>query len=94
MTTVPVSVAIPAYRSGPGLRQTLERICACDPLPQEILLHADGGWRPAPEVTAGLPLPVSLFFSEGRLGPGGGRHLLFQKAACDLVASFDDDSWP
>jgi glycosyltransferase involved in cell wall biosynthesis len=94
MKTVPVSVAIPAYRSGPVLRQTLERICACDPLPQEILLHGDGGWRPEPELAESLPVPVRMFFSENRVGPGGGRHRLFQEAACEVVASFDDDSWP
>ena len=27
-------------------------------------------------------------------GPGGGRNRLIREAACPLVASFDDDSWP
>lgn len=94
MRSVPVSVAIPAYRSGPLLRQTLERICACNPLPQEILLHGDGGWQPEMAMLEGLPLPVKLVLSEAHVGPGGGRHRLFQEAACELVASFDDDSWP
>lgn len=94
MRSVPVSVAIPAYRSSPLLRQALERICACNPRPQEILLHCDGGWRPEPMMIEGLPLPVKLVLSEAHVGPGGGRHRLFQEATCELVASFDDDSWP
>ncbi len=94
MNTVPVSVALPAYRSGPELRRTLERICACDPLPQEVLVHCDGGWLPEPGLADGLAVPVRLLSSAQRIGPGGGRHRLFQEAACEVVASFDDDSWP
>jgi glycosyltransferase involved in cell wall biosynthesis len=94
MNSVPVSVVIPAFRSGPVLRQALERICACDPLPQEIVMHCDGDWRPEAGMTEGLPLPVRFLHSEARVGPGGGRHLLFQAATCEIVASFDDDSWP
>ncbi len=94
MNSVPVSVVIPAFLSGPGLRRALERICACDPLPQEIVMHCDGGWRPEPAMIEGLPVPMRFLHSEARLGPGGGRHRLFQEAACEIVASFDDDSWP
>lgn len=91
---VPVSVAIPAYESAGTLRHTLERICACDPLPEEILIHCDGGWILPDELTQGLALPVRVLQSADNLGPGGGRHRLFHEARCELIASFDDDSWP
>lgn len=91
---VPVSVVIPAYDSANTLRHTLEQICACDPLPEEILIHCDGGWILPDEVIQGLALPVRVLQSSDNLGPGGGRHRLFLEASCELIASFDDDSWP
>lgn len=91
---VPVSVVIPAYLNSVSLRKALLRICGCDPLPQEILIHADGGWQPDPEVTADLAVPVRILGSEGNIGPGGGRGVLFRAASCEIIASFDDDSWP
>ena len=94
MMTVPVSVAIPAYGNADSLRETLRRVCVCEPLPQEILIHADGGWQVPPEVCQGLPVSVRVITSTEYLGPGGGRHRLFHEAACEIIASFDDDSWP
>jgi GT2 family glycosyltransferase len=94
MMTVPVSVAIPAYGNADSLRETLRRVCGCVPLPQEILVHADGGWQVPPEVYQGLPVSVRVITSTENLGPGGGRHRLFHEAACEIIASFDDDSWP
>jgi GT2 family glycosyltransferase len=32
--------------------------------------------------------------SSDRIGPGGGRNKLVEAAGCELVASFDDDSYP
>jgi glycosyltransferase involved in cell wall biosynthesis len=91
---VPVSVAVPAYGNENSLRNTLEKICKCRPLPGEILLHFDGDWRPEKPVEVGLPVPVRIIASEINVGPGGGRHKLMHEARHDLVASFDDDSWP
>lgn len=93
-TVVPVTVAIPAYGNAESLHETLNRVCACDPLPQEILIHADGGWQVPPEVYHGLPVSVRVIASQVNIGPGGGRHRLFYEAACEVIASFDDDSWP
>ena len=92
--TVPISVAIPAFEHEEPLAHTLKRIFACSPLPQEVLLHFDGGWEPSRDFSAGAPVPVRIFRSAKNIGPGGGRHLLIKAAACDLVACFDDDSWP
>jgi len=92
--TVAISVAIPAYGHAASLRQSLERIAACSPRPTEVLIHADGGWQVPAEILADLPFAVRVLSSTQRHGPGGGRHLLMQAATEDLVASFDDDSWP
>ena len=91
---LPVSVAIPCYGHEESLANTLEQIYACSPIPQEILLHFDSGWVPERDFTANAPVPVRIFSSRQKIGPGGGRDLLFKEAACDVVCSFDDDSWP
>lgn len=92
--TVPISVAIPCYGHEVALATTLGHIFACDPLPQEVLLHFDGGWIPQRDFSACAPVPVRIFNSSQKIGPGGGRDLLFKEADCEIVCSFDDDSWP
>ena len=91
---VRVSVAIPCYGNETSLFQLLERIFSCDPLPQEVLLHLDGGWTPDRDPMAGAPTTVEVFHSKIKLGPGGGRDLLIKAAANELICSFDNDSWP
>ena len=72
----------------------LKKITQCDPRPDEILIHCDGGWQPDPASFAELPSPVTLLYSKTKIGPGGGRHACIHSAKNELVASFDDDSWP
>ena len=76
------------------LIQSLTRIFECVPLPHEILIHFDGGSEPTTDLGFDPPIPVRVLRSADFLGPGGGRHRLIKEASCDLVASFDDDSWP
>lgn len=92
--TVAVSIAIPCYRNESSLANTLDRILECHPLPREILLHYDGGWEPEQDLALNRPVPFRVFRSSDNLGPGGGRDLMYRAAACDIVISFDDDSWP
>lgn len=92
--TVPVSVAIPCYGNEASLREVLARISACDPLPQEVLLNLDGGWELEQDPGLACAAPVRVFRCNIHLGPGGGRDRLFIEAACDIICSFDDDSWP
>jgi len=91
---VPVSVAIPCDGNEASLAKALAHILECRPLPQEILIHFDGQWQPKQDFAANAPVPVRIFRTERKLGPGGGRDLMFKAAACDVVCSFDDDSWP
>lgn len=92
--TVPISVAIPSFMGGSRLLETLEKITRCRPRPSEILLHCDGNWQPEPTLFVDCPVPVTLLHSKSRIGPGGGRNACIRAASHDLVASFDDDSWP
>jgi len=92
----PISVGIPSFQGEARLGQVLEKLAACVPAPAEVLIHCDGGWRPdpAPLVAAAGALPVRWLHSPHKIGPGGGRDACLRAAAHDLVASFDDDSWP
>ncbi|CAN5772878.1 hypothetical protein BH11VER1_BH11VER1_10710 [soil metagenome] len=89
-----ISAIVPAYTRVASLLRTLERICACTPPPDEILVHADGAH---PEimnaVRAGYP-DILLLQSNRQVGPGGARNKLIAAAQHELVANFDDDSYP
>jgi hypothetical protein len=94
LAVLSITVGIPCFQGGERLLRTLELLCQCDPLPAEILIHCDGGWRPDEAQFDSLKVPIRLLFSEKPLGPGGGRDACIRAASHDLVASFDDDSWP
>lgn len=91
---LPISVAIPSYRGEDRLRNVIEHLAKCVPGPAEILIHCDGGWKPAPSLFKQSLIPVILLHSDKQIGPGGGRDACIRAASNDLVASFDDDSWP
>lgn len=94
MPTTNFSAIVPTHARFDLLARTLDRLLACEPAPDEILVHVDAGntaLRAA--VTARYP-QVRCLFSETRLGPGGSRNRLLAAASHDWVASFDDDSYP
>ena len=94
MTPVDISVVIPTWRRTATLIQTLEKILACDPAPAEVLVHVDAGdSETAPALKRQFPAVV-VIESRERMGPGGGRNRLVERASHGLVASFDDDSYP
>jgi len=73
---------------------TLEVIQSCDPRPAEILVHVDDNRQQcAQAVTDAFP-GVRVILSPECVGPGGGRNRLIAAATHELVASFDDDSYP
>jgi glycosyltransferase involved in cell wall biosynthesis len=64
------------------------------PPPAETIVHVDGGGEElAAVVRAQYPL-VQVMVSAGLAGPGGARNLMVKAATQDLIASFDDDSYP
>jgi GT2 family glycosyltransferase len=89
-----VSVVIPTYKRRSELAVALSRIIRCRPAPAEIIVHVDGGdWETEPWLRAEFPA-VKVLTSEDRVGPGGGRNKLVAAARNDVIASFDDDSYP
>ncbi|MEX2273797.1 MAG: glycosyltransferase family A protein [Vicinamibacterales bacterium] len=83
-----------AYRRIDAVRHTLAILHQCDPGPEEIIVHVDGGEHTC-AATIEREFPgVRVIISEGLLGPGGGRNKLMAAATHPIVASFDDDSYP
>lgn len=92
--TVPVSVIIPAWKRVDILLKSLGIIARCEPAPAEILVHVDGGEQEVSRVLEAEFPAVKVLHSEILLGPGGSRNRLVAAAAHELVANFDDDSYP
>ena len=91
---VPITAIVTAHRRVAELLQTLQILQQCRPAPAQILVHVDGGERVcADAVTRAYP-EIAVVVSEQRVGPGGGRNRLVAAAHHELVASFDDDSYP
>lgn len=89
-----ISVVIPSYKRYKKVVDTIKIIKSCDPLPGEILVHIDGGDHKSAEKINDQHSDVKLLISEANRGPGGGRNLLIEAAHYEIVASFDDDSYP
>lgn len=95
MDTCAVTVTIPTYNRRDQLLEALEKISSCRPQPSEIIVHIDGN-----DTVTHRALQNSLFQnikiikSSIQVGPGGGRNRAIAEAKNDIVASFDDDSYP
>jgi hypothetical protein len=73
---------------------TLAKLTSCDPKPDEILAHVDaGGGACSAAIRAAFP-DVCVLESTWAVGPGGGRNKLVAASANEIIASFDDDSYP
>ncbi len=91
---VPISVVIPTYKRTDKLQNTLNVIYACNPLPQEIIIHVDAGDTETETIISRLFPAIQFITSNTTQGPGGGRNKGIELASCEYVASFDDDSYP
>jgi len=89
-----VSAMVAAYARIEQTLHTLEVLESCDPPPAEIIVHVDGGQQACADAVRNRFKNVRIIVSEGRVGPGGGRNRMMEAARTELVASFDDDSWP
>lgn len=92
--TVPVTAIVPAHRRLAATSKTLRRIEACRPQPDEILIHVDGGQTACADALRVEFPHLKIMASDVALGPGGSRNKLVAAARNELIASFDDDSYP
>jgi GT2 family glycosyltransferase len=90
----PVTAIVTAYKRVEQTLTTLRILAACDPAPAEILVHVDGNQTSTLQTLQEQFPGADYLLSEGNLGPGGGRNKLIKAARHELVASFDDDSYP
>jgi GT2 family glycosyltransferase len=90
----PITVGIPTYQRLDKVPKALEKIFACNPIPDEIIVHVDGN-DTATETWIQKNYPqIQVLKSETQLGPGGGRNKIIEEAKNSIIASFDDDSYP
>ncbi|AFY37237.1 glycosyl transferase family 2 [[Leptolyngbya] sp. PCC 7376] len=97
MTTCDISVVIPTYQRPDDLIVAIEKIVACEPHPAEIVVHIDCGdeiTKPQLESLSIGKIDIVIIQGDRRVGPGGGRNKAIKQAKYDIVASFDDDSYP
>ena len=89
-----VSAIITACRRLDQTLDTLRTIEGCRPPPAEILVHVDGNQAGLAEaIRRGHPA-VRVMANDDTIGPGGGRNAMIAAATGEIVASFDDDSYP
>ncbi|OKH19906.1 glycosyltransferase family 2 protein [[Limnothrix rosea] IAM M-220] len=97
MTICDISVVIPTYKRPDDLVVAIEKIVACDPQPAEIVVHIDYGETVTKPVLDKLnydSIDIVIIEGDRRVGPGGGRNKAIKKAKHNIIASFDDDSYP
>jgi GT2 family glycosyltransferase len=89
-----ISAVVPAWQRVTELLKTIRQIQACRPAPAEILVHVDGATPAVLEALRQHHPDIRVLTSETLLGPGGSRNRLIAEARHELVANFDDDSFP
>jgi GT2 family glycosyltransferase len=89
-----VSVMITTRNRVEDLKRTTRALTQLDPVPQEILITADGCTDGTIEfVKSELPT-ATLIVNEQRQGSVASRDLMMREAHGDLVLALDDDSYP
>ena len=89
-----ISAIVTAYERSHQTVNTLRIIESCNPKPDEILVHVDDNQGECEQAIRKAFPHVRVLVSSERVGPGGGRNKLISAAQNELVASFDDDSYP
>ena len=89
-----ISAIVTAYERNDQTLNTIRILESCDPKPDEILVHVDDNRIDCEQAIRRAFPHVTALVSSERVGPGGGRNKLIAAARHELVASFDDDSYP
>ena len=92
--TYPVTAVFPTRNRIDSALRTLQVLTDCRPAPGEIIVHVDGGSEAMQTAIREKFPAVRILTSTELVGPGGARNKLITSAANDLVANFDDDSFP
>jgi len=91
---VKVTAVVPAFNRFGKCIETLARIYNCVPRPAEVIVHVDANRQEyARKIKTTFP-ETRMLGSVDRVGPGGSRNKMIEAASYNLVASFDDDSYP
>src|SRR6185436_16480688 len=93
-STLPVTAIVTAYRRVDDLLKTIRILRNCEPAPAEVLVHVDAGLQDTVAAVRREFPDLTVLVSAQQVGPGGGRNRLVAEAAHDIIASFDDDSYP
>ena len=89
-----VTAVVPAFNRIGKCIETLSKIYNCVPRPAEVIVHVDADRHEyAKEIKSVFP-ETKMLGSVNRVGPGGSRNKMIEAASYNLVASFDDDSYP
>ena len=89
-----ISAIVTAYERVEQTLATLRVIQSCTPPPREMLVHVDANRVDCENAIRKAFPSVRILRSKEQIGPGGGRNKLVDAAHGELVASFDDDSYP
>src|ERR1044072_1571789 len=89
-----ISAIVTASERSEQTLATLRVIRSCTPPPDEVLVHVDANRRDCEQAICKAFPDVGVLVSKDHVGPGGGRNKLVDAAKFDLVARFDDDSYP
>lgn len=90
----PVTAMLPAHARVEKTLETIRRIKACHPPADEIIVHLAASQSELREAIQEEHPDLRLLLSEENLGPGGARNKMLAAASHEIVASFDDDSYP
>lgn len=89
-----IGVTITTHNRRDELARTLAQLARLDPPPDEILVCADGCTDGTAEFVREQNPGIRLLTHDTALGSVASRNELIGASACEVVASFDDDSYP
>jgi GT2 family glycosyltransferase len=94
MEPISITAVVTAYTRTNQTIATIQTLLECRPPPNEVLVHVDGGQDTCASSIRKVFPGVRIIVSDELIGPGGGRNKLMAAARNELIASFDDDSYP
>jgi hypothetical protein len=76
---------VTAYRDALVAITTIERLFACDPIPNEILVHVDGNMQDCVDAIRRRFPSAAVLLSTENIGPGGARNKLLRAAKNEIL---------